>query len=118
MALVDACRTRSADTRSVLRVRLRQPVGNGSDASATAVDASARAVPINTIPPNTEKWLRKSYAKTMATVKSYENKCATNYSIRSKLERREQQQAAHQARHQDDIDTLHLHFNGRVAYMH
>ena len=26
MALVDACRTRSADTRSVLRVRLRQPL--------------------------------------------------------------------------------------------
>ena len=26
MALVDACRTRSADTRSVLRVRIRQPM--------------------------------------------------------------------------------------------
>ena len=26
MALVDACRTRSADARSVLRVRLRQPL--------------------------------------------------------------------------------------------
>ena len=36
---------------------------------------------LNTKPPNTEKWLRKLYMKTMATVKSYENKCATNYSI-------------------------------------
>ena len=30
-------------------------------------------VPVNTIPPNTEKWLRKLYMKTMDTVKSYEN---------------------------------------------
>ena len=39
------------------------------------------SVPVNNIPPNTEKWLRKFYMKTMATVNSYENKCATNYSI-------------------------------------
>ena len=31
--------------------------------------------------PNTEKWQRKFYMKTMATVKSYENKCAMNHSI-------------------------------------
>ena len=56
---------------------------------------------VNTLPPNTEKWLRKFYMKTMATVKSYESKCATNYSIITKqqLEQRVQQ-AAHQARHQ------------------
>ena len=31
------------------------------------------------------KWLRKSYMKTMATVKSYENKCVTNCSNTSKI---------------------------------
>ena len=47
------------------------------------------------------KMATEFYMKTMATVYSYENKCATNYSIITKqqLERRVQQ-AAHQARHQ------------------
>ena len=56
------------------------------------------AVTVNTIPPNTEKWLRKSYMKTMATVYSYENECdELQHHNQEKLERRAQQQAAHHA---------------------
>ena len=39
---------------------------------------------VNTILPNTEKWLRKSFMKTTATVKSCENEVNENYSITSK----------------------------------
>ena len=64
------------------------PAAAASGSVPTAVSSSSAderfrsdEVPVNTIPPNTEKWLRKFYMKKMATVKSYENKCATNYSI-------------------------------------
>ena len=57
--------------------------------------------------------------KTMATMKSYENKCAMNYSI---ITNNNWNDAYHKqlTKHDtnDDVDTLHLHFNGRVAYMH
>ena len=66
------------------------------------------------------KILRKmATMKTMATVKSYENKCATNYSIITNNnwnDAHNMQLTKHDTN--DDVDTLHLHFNGRVAYMH
>ena len=65
------------------------------------------------------KWLRKFYMKTMATGKSYENKCATNYSIITNNNWNNaynKQLTRHDTN--DDVDTLHLHFNGRVACMH
>ena len=44
---------------------------------------------VYTIPPNTEKWLRKSYMKTMATVKCYEDECdELQHHYQEKLERR------------------------------
>ena len=57
--------------------------------------------------------------KTMATVKCCENKCATNYSIIANNNwnnANNMQLTKHDTN--DDVDTLHLHFNGRVAYMH
>ena len=39
---------------------------------------------VNTIPPNTEKWLRKFYMKNNGYEKSYENEVNENYSITSK----------------------------------
>ena len=39
------------------------------------IETGNSSLSVNTIPPNTEKWLRKLYMKTMATVKSYENEC-------------------------------------------
>ena len=57
----------------------------------------------------------------MATVKSYENKCATNYSIITNNNWNNaynKQLTMHNKYTNDDVDTLHLHFNGRVAYMH
>ena len=76
-------------------------------------------VSVDTIPPNTEKWLRKFYMITMATVYSYENKCATNYSIIANNNWNDaynMQLTKHDTN--DDVDTMHLHFNGRVVYMH
>ena len=62
----------------------------------------------------------------MATMKnnghgwqSYVNKCATNYSIITNNiwnNAYNKQLTKHDTN--DDVDTLHLHFNGRVAYMH
>ena len=57
--------------------------------------------------------------KTMATVYSYENKCGTNYSIITNNKRNNannMQLTKHDTN--DDVDTLHQHFNGRVAYLH
>ena len=81
--------------------------------------STREAESLNTIPPNTEKWLRKLYMKTMATVYSYENKCATNYIIITNNNWNDaynMQLTKHDTN--DDVDTLHLHFNGLVAYMH
>ena len=54
----------------------------------------------------------------MATVYGYENKCAMNYSITNEdwNDAYNKQNTKHDTN--DDVDTLHLHFNGRVAYMH
>ena len=57
--------------------------------------------------------------KTMAGVNGYENKCATNYSIITNNNWNNacnMQLTKHDTN--DDVDTMHLHFNGRVAYMH
>ena len=57
--------------------------------------------------------------KTMATVESSENKCAKNYSIIENNNRNDaynNQLTKHDTN--DDVDTMYLHFNGRVAYMH
>ena len=57
--------------------------------------------------------------KTMATVKSYENKCATKYSIITNNnwnDANNKQLTKHDTN--DDVDTSHSQFNGRVAYMH
>ena len=58
--------------------------------------------------------------KTMATVNGYENKCATNYSIITNNKWNDVNNNMQLTKHDtnDDVDTLHLHFNGRVAYMH
>ena len=56
--------------------------------------------------------------KTMATVESCENKSATNYSIISNNNWNNtynKQLTKHDTN--DDVKTLHLHFNGRVTYM-
>ena len=55
----------------------------------------------------------------MATVKSYENKCATNYSIITNNKWNDVNNNMQLTKHDtnDDVDTMHLHFNGRVAYM-
>ena len=74
---------------------------------------------VNTIPPIQKNGYGNYYVKTMATVKSYENKCAMNYSITNKDcndAYNNKQLTKHDTN--DDVDTLHLHFNGRVAYMH
>ena len=50
---------------------------------------------------------------------SYENKCATNYSITTNNNWNDaynKQLTKHDTN--DDVDTLHLHFKGRLAYMH
>ena len=68
---------------------------------------------------NTEKWLRKLLRENNGYGKSYENKCAMNYSITNKDcndAYNNKQLTKHDTN--DDVDTLHLHFNGRVAYMH
>ena len=58
--------------------------------------------------------------KTKATVKSYEIKCAMNYSIITNNKWNGVINNMQLTKHDtnDDVDTLHLHFNGRVAYMH
>ena len=58
--------------------------------------------------------------KTMATVKCYENKCVTNYSIITNNKWNDVNNNMQLTKHDtnDDVDTLHTHFNGRVAYMH
>ena len=65
-------------------------VGNKEDSNMSELrsrmmvrDALVRSRCVNTIPPNTEKWLRKLYMKIMATVYSYENEVNENYSITS-----------------------------------
>ena len=57
--------------------------------------------------------------KRMSTVKSYEDKCATNYSIITNNNWNDayiMQFTKHDTN--DDVDTMHLHSTGRVAYMH
>ena len=58
--------------------------------------------------------------KTMATAKSYENKFATNYSIITNNNWNDVNNNKQLTKHDtnDDVDTMHLHFNGRVAFMH
>ena len=75
---------------------------------------------VNTIPPNTEKWLRKLYDENNGYGESYENKCATNYSIITNNKWNDVNNNMQLTKHDtnDDVETLHLHFNGRVAYMH
>ena len=78
---------------------------------------------VNTIPPiqqnRTKNGYGNGYMKTMATVNGYENKCATNYSIITNNNWNDAynvQLTKHDTN--DDVDTMHLHFDGRVAYMH
>ena len=62
------------------------------------------------------KWLRW---KQWLRYNSHENKCATNYSIVTNNNWNDaynKQLTKHDTN--DDVDTLHLHFKGRVAYMH
>ena len=74
---------------------------------------------VNTTPPNTEKWPRKFHDENNGCGESYEKKCATNYSIITNNNWNDaynMQLTKHDTN--DDVDTMQLHFNGRVAYMH
>ena len=75
---------------------------------------------VNTIPPQYIKILRKmATMKTMATVKAMRTCVPRTYSIITNnnwIDAYNMQQTKHDTN--DDVDTMHLHFNGRVAYMH
>ena len=77
---------KTASVDPVKKFRSKQDVINGSKVyKRENIRCSGGPLPsVNTIPPNTEKWLRKFYMKTMATVYSYENEVNKNYSITCK----------------------------------
>ena len=74
---------------------------------------------VNTIPPIQQNSVKNGYDENKGYGESYENKRATNYSIitNNKWNNAYNMQLTKHDTN-DDVDTLHLHFNGRVAYMH
>ena len=73
-------------------------------------------VSVNTIPLNTEKWLQKSYVKTMATVYTALRTNEMNYSITNTdwNDAYNKQDNMHNKYTNDDVDARN--FDGRVAY--
>ena len=64
-------------------------------------------------------WHDQNTEKRIGEEIEHENKCATNYSIiinNNWNDAYNMQLTKHDTN--DDVDTLQLHFNGRVAYMH
>ena len=75
---------------------------------------------VNTFPPIQQNFMKNGYDENNGYGKVlWEQVCdELEHHHKPQVEWREQQHAAHQAHTNDDVDTLLLHFNGRVAYMH
>ena len=74
---------------------------------------------VNTIPPIQQNPTSKRLRWNKGYGESYENMCATNYSIITNNKWNDaynKQLTKHDTT--NDVDTMQLHFNGRVAYMH
>ena len=77
---------------------------------------------VKSISPIQENSIKNGYDESKGYDESYENKCATNYSIITNNNWNDaynnKQLTMHNKYTNDDVDTMHLHFNGRVLYMH
>ena len=76
---------------------------------------------VKSISPIHQISMKNGYDENNNYSESYGNKCATNFSF---ITNNKWNVNAHNNMHltkhdtNDDVDTLHLHLNGRVAYMH
>ena len=76
------------------------------------LDEAQWMITVNTIPPNTEKWLRKFYMKTMATVSAMRTSVRRTTASSQTImwnDAYNKQLTKHDTN--DDVDTMHLHFN-------
>ena len=100
----------------ILNINLMQ---NYSDNSVTANSSLLSPTGgVNNIPPIQQNSMKNGYDDNNGYGNSYENKCATNYSIITNIKWNDVNNNMQLTKHDtnDDVDTLHLHFNGRVAH--
>ena len=97
----DSAHNGGEDTNSVTANRLLSPTGG-----------------VYSIPPITEKWFWKLCDENKGIGESNENKCATNNSIITNNNWNDANNMQLTKHDTNDDDTMHQHFNGRLAYMH